>query len=535
MDPQRLGHFMVAVGIEGEELIVHDPGKTHGAFLRYSLDDFDRSWRTSNRSALVVHDDNNAVSWHPNDSLIKVAGDPRVYLLIGGSAFWIFDEDVFNAHNFDWQRILTVSQRELSCYQYGGEISWEPYREVFQVNSRIYLMERQSADSESCAYYQFSSEFSFNTWKIPGALRNLAEPVARAEYYNRCNFGGVLYSRAGTLIKPSFDLPGYGSGVIFFVTGNGELMPFDGWEVFNLMGYSRQVYWLANEEQFNSSVSSLGQMISMESASQCLMDGLLSVAGVAEVESTDSDGDGSGIEEGDCDDNNARIFPGAEEVCDGLDNDCDGAVDVGSWCPADCSCVNGQCTMILDEEEFQIPNENPPEEPAESLPEEAIDDEEPESEEEPVEEEEVSLPEEESPALENPPEEEVESAENVPEEAIDDEGVEREEENEASDEIDLSVRCTITCPAGMRAYAWYSADKSAVGNPAVIDSDIDEICLRGNSWIDFNCACIAPHEWSCYDWRAANVSCNHEIDIIPGQIDPRGEGEIWFRDFQCFE
>jgi len=57
----------------------------------------------------------------------------------------------------------------------------------------------------------------------------------------------------------------------------------------------------------------------------------------------DLDGDGYGTENdvvtgcspptgyagilGDCDDDNSGIYPGADEVCDGLDNDCDGAVD----------------------------------------------------------------------------------------------------------------------------------------------------------------------------------------------------------------
>ena len=40
----------------------------------------------------------------------------------------------------------------------------------------------------------------------------------------------------------------------------------------------------------------------------------------------DEDGDGYADDE-DCDDNDAAVNPGAEEQCDGLDNDCDGEVD----------------------------------------------------------------------------------------------------------------------------------------------------------------------------------------------------------------
>ncbi|MFT5584796.1 MAG: hypothetical protein ACI9VR_002383 [Cognaticolwellia sp.] len=40
----------------------------------------------------------------------------------------------------------------------------------------------------------------------------------------------------------------------------------------------------------------------------------------------DEDGDGVGAAQ-DCDDSDAAIFPDAEEICDGVDNDCDGVVD----------------------------------------------------------------------------------------------------------------------------------------------------------------------------------------------------------------
>lgn len=48
--------------------------------------------------------------------------------------------------------------------------------------------------------------------------------------------------------------------------------------------------------------------------------------------SCDLDGDGFSPVSGDCDDTEEAVYPGAPELCDGLDNDCDGPVDEG--CPA---------------------------------------------------------------------------------------------------------------------------------------------------------------------------------------------------------
>ena len=55
----------------------------------------------------------------------------------------------------------------------------------------------------------------------------------------------------------------------------------------------------------------------------------------AAIGSLDADGDGFTAADGDCDDSNRDVFPGAPEVCDDLDNDCSGVVDDGD---ADLSC-----------------------------------------------------------------------------------------------------------------------------------------------------------------------------------------------------
>ena len=47
---------------------------------------------------------------------------------------------------------------------------------------------------------------------------------------------------------------------------------------------------------------------------------------------TDADGDGYTDEDGDCDDTDASVYPGAtEDYSNGIDDDCDGITDAGSY------------------------------------------------------------------------------------------------------------------------------------------------------------------------------------------------------------
>ena len=70
---------------------------------------------------------------------------------------------------------------------------------------------------------------------------------------------------------------------------------------------------------------------------------------------SDADGDGYSAEE-DCNDSDASVFPGTEEICDGIDNNCDGVADEGVLTAyyAD-SDGDGFGSMLVMEEACELP------------------------------------------------------------------------------------------------------------------------------------------------------------------------------------
>lgn len=76
----------------------------------------------------------------------------------------------------------------------------------------------------------------------------------------------------------------------------------------------------------------------------------VSLAGTGGLSTLDYDADGFSVADGDCDDGNAAVNPGAEEICSGVDDDCngiwfenevDGDGDGAYVCEGDCDDTNG--------------------------------------------------------------------------------------------------------------------------------------------------------------------------------------------------
>jgi hypothetical protein len=54
--------------------------------------------------------------------LARLAGDPKIYLVIEGQKRWITSEAAFNSLGFDWSKIKTVSYAQLDALRDGPEI-----------------------------------------------------------------------------------------------------------------------------------------------------------------------------------------------------------------------------------------------------------------------------------------------------------------------------------------------------------------------------------------------------------------------------
>jgi len=101
-------------------------------------------------------------------ALVKVVSDPKVYLLLGDTRYWITSESVFTELNYSWSWVEDVSEDLLLSYNEGSEItdlSRHPNYTLIQYrgDSRVYRLEPDPSDSTRTVKRHIANEESFNS------------------------------------------------------------------------------------------------------------------------------------------------------------------------------------------------------------------------------------------------------------------------------------------------------------------------------------------------------------------------------------
>ncbi len=427
-------------------------------------------------------------AWHPNGTLIQNYSWNEVYQLIDGAKHWIEDEQVFETHHFNWSRVIHVRENEFDCYDSDWPIDWQPWREIFLVGQQYYLFESSFKGSASGTFYPMASELVRASWDyLDSDVTVISLLELNLSLSNNKAMGNKLYLREGTVVYAG-DKNNWSWNNLYLSLGQGNLAKFQSEEVFWKLGYDYDDIIFTSIAELNKSYVQINKIISLNDIQTCSGTGVVIAGGGQEDVNSESDVIQSyDVKEHFVDQkevvepivdvfNNEQQEPELIiEIVEELTPETVVTVDVSQL--NDSQEVNDVLDFneVVDDIEANAPDVYSTLEAVEALP----------------------------------------------------------ETKEGSGEaltLENEVDCTVICPFPYHAHIWYG-EKWINGFERVrMDSTVEEICLRGAPWIDFNCA--LP-DWKAFDFELAYIECNHPTWYGSGKVDYNGEGEIWFLDFSC--
>lgn len=85
-------------------------------------------------------------------ALVKTVYDPKVYLLLGNTKYWITSEEIFNALNYFWNWIEDVDEELLNKYIVGSEINYTDHHPNYTIvkyadSNKVYRLEPDPDDA----------------------------------------------------------------------------------------------------------------------------------------------------------------------------------------------------------------------------------------------------------------------------------------------------------------------------------------------------------------------------------------------------
>lgn len=396
-DGDEHDHFGIRLGSYAEALRVHPSSPFRG----YDVSGDGRRYFADPAIFMREIIESHPVLWHPPGTLLVNREDRSQRWLVGaGDTIHPVDETYLTRERL-WGREVGVSPAELDCYRRGTAPPYETWLSTlirFDDSSAVYEsgMYRLTRDRHTFISYE-----AFLSWGWTDSRVERWSSSRRPSFFASTTDRGFRRMRDGTLVKAR------GHPEVSIVS-EGRRLPFFNWETFIAMGYDPDEIVEVDPSVIDDVAYPRGGMITPElarlcrvpscSGSRCDGAGMSGGGGVdpppddasvpmppdagtpptpgclvdrdclayssgwrcrsGTCREVDIDGDGYLESTGDCNVDVARFHPGATEICDRQDDDCDGSIDetfdfssdplncgsCGRSCASGEVCTSGVCT-----------------------------------------------------------------------------------------------------------------------------------------------------------------------------------------------
>ena len=262
-------------------------------------------------------------------------------------SFMFLGTNSFNGGISNWNVSNVTKMRKMfsSASSFNGDISAWDVSNVTDMNNMFYVATSFNADLSGWDVsgaidmgLMFYSATSFNadisSWNVSNAT-NLAQMFRYASSFNR-DLSGWDVSNVTSMASMFYLASSFDQDLgLWNITSVGNMTDMLYNAGLSLTNYDNTLIgWAGQSVQNNVPLGAfnLEYCLGLPARNTLINTYGWTITGDI-LSGTDIDADGFTTCEGDCDDNNSSVYPGAPELCDGIDNDCDELIDEAGPCP----------------------------------------------------------------------------------------------------------------------------------------------------------------------------------------------------------
>lgn len=210
---------------------------------------------------------------HPNGTLVRTIGDPRVYRIDNGTLRWIVSEEVFHSYGYRFQDVVYVSEDELACYGRGAPIdALGKVDALYDPRGQLWLLvgSRTSADRYRVKVLPFGASAVLSSWGLDFGLDG--PPQVGDDHLSFALYPlrpGTAQLRDGTLVRERARSDVY-------IVSDGIAMPIQDWQTYLRLGFGHREVLMADDGVLSTVQGAVG---SCGMPSWCLDSDVIAVCG----------------------------------------------------------------------------------------------------------------------------------------------------------------------------------------------------------------------------------------------------------------